>query len=72
MATRTFSITVEDFSEDDVFDAHVKGIDWKFACADFAAYLREEYKYGAKEKVSIEEVRDKFFECLSDRDLKLS
>jgi len=37
------------------------------AVADFADYLRREWKYGERELYDIEEIRDKFYECMRDR-----
>lgn len=71
MATKTFTVTVEDSTEDEVLEAHVKGFDWKLACDDFAQWLRSKIKYTDEEEIKIEDVREKFFEILGERDLTL-
>ncbi len=55
----------------DEFTAAIKGKDYWLALWDIYSYLRQLWKYGEEENVSIEEVYNKFFEILEDRNVSI-
>lgn len=62
---------LEDTYEREKHETMLAAEDLKFAIQDFSEWLIALNKHTARKSVEIELVREKFFECLKERDLEL-
>jgi hypothetical protein len=69
MSKRVLIFDIPDEQEE--YDTHVHGIDYYCVLWDFDQWLRAKIKYEDQEQISVQEVRDKLYEFLNEKDVSL-
>lgn len=68
---KTLTIEADSYEDEEVFDAHLKGFEYKMVISELDQWLRNKAKYEDLESVSIDELRTKIRELLSENNLSI-